>query len=163
MSMSIAQWPARLHRLIFTFGAFVIALSRTHEASFIGANAFRDAMMTKKRRTPISLIEHNGCKTIHNGPCSSSSEPALSLLFSSSSSPEEDNDDEESRVDIGNSLEILALSVALFFVASVAFVGGDKLFATPPLSTSFGSPRVIIDPDAVLREDFEKSSTAVLF
>ena len=74
----------------------------------------------------------------------------------------DDNDNDNSGADTTNNnssyLEVLALSVALFFVATVAVVGGDQLFATP--STTM--PRVVIDADAVLREDFERSSS-VLF
>lgn len=77
------------------------------------------------------------------------------------SSPQQDDDDSTKVFDIGNSLEILALSVSAFFVATLLFVGGDKLFAASPTTSS--SPRVVIDADAVLREDFEKSSTTVLF
>ena len=78
------------------------------------------------------------------------------ILFSS---PQDEDNTE--MFDVGNSLEILALSVSAFFVATLLFVGGDKLFAAAPTAPS--SPRVVIDADAVLREDFEKSSTTVLF
>ena len=58
------------------------------------------------------------------------------------------------------SLELLALAVSLFFVATVA-VEGDRLFASAPASTS--QTRVTIDPDSVLKEDFERSMSSVQF
>ena len=131
----------------------------------MGITAFRVPTHPNERpRTSASFVERISCETIHHSSRSTFSAPSFSILFSSPSSPDDDNKDstdEDSRVEIGNSLEILAISVALFFVAIVAFVGGDKLFATPP-STN-GTPQVVIDADAVLREDFEKSSSSVIF
>lgn len=60
------------------------------------------------------------------------------------------------------SLELLAVVVSLFFVATVALVGGDKLFVTAPP----GSPlteRVVIDADALLSEEFDRVSSSVKF
>jgi hypothetical protein len=73
---------------------------------------------------------------------------------------EEDDTDRSPAVSGGNYLEALAVAVALFFVGTVAAVGGDALFATPLSPTS---PGVIIDADATLRDDFERSSSSVLF
>jgi hypothetical protein len=89
------------------------------------------------------------CKIIHHSPGG--------LLFSSSSP--NGNNNEPPPVFSG-SLELLALAVSLFFIATVA-LAGDNLFATPP--TSSESSRVIIDADAVLRDDFERLPSSVQF
>lgn len=63
---------------------------------------------------------------------------------------------------IENSLELMAVAVSLFFIATVA-IEGDNLFATPSTMQSGSSSRTIIDPDAVLRQDFERLPTSVEF
>lgn len=63
---------------------------------------------------------------------------------------------------IDNSLELMAVAVSIFFIATVA-IEGDNLFATPSTIQSGSSSRTIIDPDAVLRQDFERVPTSVEF
>ena len=63
---------------------------------------------------------------------------------------------------IDNSLELMAVAVSIFFIATVA-IEGDNLFATPSTMQSGSSSRTIIDPDAVLRQDFERLPTSVEF
>ncbi len=160
----IAIRQAKIYRWIFATFSVAIALSGTYDI-FMDVNAFYVPMSPNgPPKTSVSSIERKICETVHHSSRFTFSASSFSILFSSPSSPDDDNKgskDEDSRLDIGNSLEILAISVALFFVAAVAFVGGDKLFATPPPTT--GTPRVVIDADAVLREDFEKSSSSVIF
>ena len=63
---------------------------------------------------------------------------------------------------IDNSLELMAVAVSLFYITTVA-IEGDNLFATPSTMQSGSSSRTIIDPDAVLRQDFERLPTSVEF
>ena len=131
----------------------------------MGATAFLVPYHSVKLpRRSLGFIEGKRPGNTHREPSKTISMPSFSVLFSSSSSPEDEKKnetkDEASRADVGSSLEILALSVTVFFFATIVFVGGDKLFATPSPTTS---SRVVIDADAILREDFEKSSTTVLF
>lgn len=81
------------------------------------------------------------------------------MLFSSSNG--NDDDEEPRRVVFNGSLELLAFAVSLFFIATVTTIGADNLFATP--QTLPESSRVTIDADAVLRDDFERSSSSVQF
>ena len=80
-----------------------------------------------------------------------------SNTFCALSTQGNNNDNEKHTLAFAGSLELLAIAVSIFFVATVT-LGGDKLFAAPqPV------PRVIIDADAVLREDFERVSNSVEF
>jgi len=84
------------------------------------------------------------------------------LRFSAilSSSQNDENADKLPDLAPRGSLELLALAVSLFFIGTVA-VEGDHLFSSAPLSTT--QPRVAVDPDAVLKEDFERSMSSVQF
>jgi len=57
------------------------------------------------------------------------------------------------------SLEILALVVSAFFVATVAFSDG-AIFAPPATTTA---PRVVLDADEILKQDFARDSSSVRF
>ncbi len=57
-------------------------------------------------------------------------------------------------------LELLAVAVSLFFVATVALTG-DKLIVTPPESSSV--ERVVIDAEALLQAEFDRVSSSVEF
>ena len=69
------------------------------------------------------------------------------------SSPNDNNNEKDPF--LSYSLEWLALTVSLFFVATVFLVGGDKLLVTPPPS----SERTVIDADELLRNEFDRVSS----
>ena len=54
--------------------------------------------------------------------------------------------------------DILALGVSAFFVATVTLSNG-AIFATPPSTT----PRVVLDADDILKQDFARDSSSVRF
>lgn len=80
-------------------------------------------------------------------------------------SQEDDNDNspqqsqKELRVGPLGSLEVLAIVMSVFFVATV-FFAGDVLFATP---TETASSRILLDADEVLQSDFRRIETSVDF
>ena len=51
------------------------------------------------------------------------------------------------------SLQALAVAVSLFFAGTV-FLFGDQLLSSPTVSSA--EPRQILNPDTILREDFER-------
>lgn len=57
------------------------------------------------------------------------------------------------------SLEILALVVSAFFVATVSLSNG-ALFASPPTTPR---NRVVLDADEILKQDFNRDSSSVTF
>jgi hypothetical protein len=59
------------------------------------------------------------------------------------------------------SLEILALIVSAFFVATVSLSNG-ALFATPP-PTATTRTRIVLDADEILRQDFARDTSSVNF
>jgi hypothetical protein len=65
--------------------------------------------------------------------------------------------EEEESFPLIGSLEVLALAVSLFFAASVMLTGDALLPAAPPTS----KPLVVIDADALLREDFQREGSSV--
>jgi hypothetical protein len=117
-----------------------------------GATAFLTGTIGNMIVSPKISSVGETCKIIHHhsrGPLA---------LFSSPSPNGGDNNDPPPG--FSGSLELLALAVSIFFIATVA-LSGDNLFATPP--TSSESSRVNIDADAVLRDDFERSPSSVQF
>lgn len=76
------------------------------------------------------------------------------------SSQNDENDDKLPDLAPRGSLELLTLAVSLFFIGTVA-VEGDRLFASAPSSST--QSRIVVDPDAVLKEDFERSNSSVQF
>lgn len=76
------------------------------------------------------------------------------------SSPDDEVGEELPDLAPRGSLELLAFVASLFFVVTVV-VEGDRLFAAAPSPTT--KSRVVIDPDAVLKEDFDRSMSSVEF
>ena len=72
---------------------------------------------------------------------------------------------DEARPSIIGSLEGLALAISLFFVLTVAATGGSLFASHANVSTgsSASSQRVILDPDALLREDFARDGSSVFY
>ena len=72
---------------------------------------------------------------------------------------------DEARPSIIGSLEGLALAISLFFVLTVAATGGSLFASNANVSTgsSASSQRVILDPDALLREDFARDGSSVFY
>ena len=71
---------------------------------------------------------------------------------------------DEARPSIIGSLEGLALAISLFFVLTVAATGGSLFASNANVSTgSSASQRVILDPDALLREDFARDGSSVFY
>jgi len=72
---------------------------------------------------------------------------------------------EEAKPSIIGSLEGLALAISLFFVVTVAATGGS-LFASNTngsIGSSTASQHVILDPDALLKEDFARDGSSVFY
>lgn len=59
------------------------------------------------------------------------------------------------------SIEVLALIVSAFFVATASLSNG-ALFATPP-PTATTRTRIVLDADEILRHDFARDSSSVNF
>jgi hypothetical protein len=79
-------------------------------------------------------------------------------------SPQDDNDNNNNNnnnnsIRIG-SLEVIAFSVCIFFVATVALSNGN-LFAPAPISS--GAPVVIRNAELLLQQDFEREPTSVFY
>ena len=71
---------------------------------------------------------------------------------------------DEARPSIIGSLEGLALAISLFFVVTVAATGGSLFASNANISTgSAVSRRVILDPDTLLKEDFARDGSSVLY
>lgn len=72
---------------------------------------------------------------------------------------------DEARPSIIGSLEGLALAISLFFVLTVAATGGSLFASNANVSTgsSASSQRVILDPDALLRDDFARDGSSIFY
>ena len=72
---------------------------------------------------------------------------------------------DEARPTIVGSLEALALAVSLFFVATFIVTGGRLLTSASSITTTTtnSQARVILDPDELLRDDFNRDGMAVLY
>ena len=99
-----------------------------------------------KRRNNICISHFKSC-TLH-APYAKNRK---SSTFCALSTEDNNNDNNSNNApSFVGSLELLALVVSMFFIATVS-LGGDKIFAAPQPVTS-----LVIDADAVLREDFER-------